>query len=732
MSDPEVGQVRLRTLGGLEATRDGAEILTGRRKLLGLLAYLDARGPEAVRREEVADAFWGDSGEEKARRSLRQAIHHLRAELGEIIVADDERLGLRRDRVRSDARDLEEAVREGRPELAPIDRGPEYLRGAHDIGSAPFRFWRDAEKARIRSLYAAACEGRVTEAMARGDAEAAADAAEQWTRGLPLDEAGHVALLTAFARAGRTDEALAHHAAFLERYRAEFGTDPDEAVMDAAEALRMGGLRDGGPGTAALFSPDLVGRDALLEELVTLWEDGRGGRPGVRFLSGATGVGKSRLLEEFQSMVAGGALGGTAPRGDDGRLLILQARALPSTRSSEWSTLEMLLRGLAEAPGLGGAPDEALARVASLVPGVRDRFPALPPGERSDPISMGAALARVLADVAVEAPILIALDDLPDADTATVLTLTEVIRRAPKGVLILLVTDPVEADPELAGLLRLEHVEERSLRALDRAGLSGLLGSMFAADPDTHGQVLSHVERASGGNPLLAVALVAALADRGDLHPGPDGRWRLRGELDPGAPELVEGVAAALEPRLATLPAPARMILEALAVLGAPTAPDLVREVAGLGSAGFRDALDRVLSRRLVRRTPIAQSVEGIDLAHGLLRQVVYERLNPARRQDLHANAVRALESRADGEPSLAAALPHHRRHAGGGGRARGGVVGSSRPELPRSWPWEWWFSHSGPMGRHPRPRPTPWRCSPSGRPARPTASGWERGRPTC
>src|SRR6188508_3028533 len=56
-------------------------------KTLGLLAFL-ALEPGPHRREELTALLWGDSPEEKARASLRQALTHLRDALGDGIRID--------------------------------------------------------------------------------------------------------------------------------------------------------------------------------------------------------------------------------------------------------------------------------------------------------------------------------------------------------------------------------------------------------------------------------------------------------------------------------------------------------------------------------------------------------------------------------------------------------------------------------------------------------------------
>src|SRR5438874_9748612 len=73
----------LRTFGGLSVDHavfvDGA---AARRRPLALLALLAVAGPRGVSRDKLVAFLWPDSGDERARNSLSQALSSLRRELG--------------------------------------------------------------------------------------------------------------------------------------------------------------------------------------------------------------------------------------------------------------------------------------------------------------------------------------------------------------------------------------------------------------------------------------------------------------------------------------------------------------------------------------------------------------------------------------------------------------------------------------------------------------------------
>src|ERR1700754_1520440 len=85
--------LRVRLLGELGVESDGGVRTPAGRPARELLAWL-ALHPGAHARLELASRFWPDVLESSARASLRTALHELRRELGEVVVADRETVAL--------------------------------------------------------------------------------------------------------------------------------------------------------------------------------------------------------------------------------------------------------------------------------------------------------------------------------------------------------------------------------------------------------------------------------------------------------------------------------------------------------------------------------------------------------------------------------------------------------------------------------------------------------------
>src|SRR6185436_14779842 len=140
----------------------------------------------------------------------------------------------------------------------------------------------------------------------------------------------------------------------------------------------------------------LVGRTAELALLLEQWERCRsdGGATALLVL-GDDGSGKTRLLEEFLARVR--LAGATTSL----------VRAVEGDADEPGEGLVGLARGgLLNAPGLAGAPAEAIGCFAAKIPEWADRFPRTDSG--AEP---AASFSAVLGATLAEGPVVLAVDD---------------------------------------------------------------------------------------------------------------------------------------------------------------------------------------------------------------------------------------------------------------------------------------------------------------------------------
>lgn len=214
-------------------------------KRLGLLAYMAVAKPRGFqRRDTLLALFWPELDRSSARRSLRQALHALRATLGAQAVVSRglEEVALADDEVWCDAVAFEAAIEERRfAEAVRLYHG-DFLRGLHATDAPAFERWCEHERARLREL--AYDAGLMLATLALRDR--GPRAAVRWARWCydlePDEETALGDLMRILSMVGDRAEALRAYDEFAERLWRERGVRPSaetrrlrELVMISAE-----------------------------------------------------------------------------------------------------------------------------------------------------------------------------------------------------------------------------------------------------------------------------------------------------------------------------------------------------------------------------------------------------------------------------------------------------------------------------------------------------------------
>ncbi|MDF1506549.1 hypothetical protein PYV61_26575, partial [Roseisolibacter sp. H3M3-2] len=121
----------------------------------------------------------------------------------------------------------------------------------------------------------------------------------------------------------------------------------------------------------------------------------------------------------------------------------------PPAGEAPWATARVLLGPLADAPGLAGLAPAVLARLATVLPAVRDAFPALPPADGDEWAVVEAARAAV-EEVAAEVPVLVVVASATRADPMTRRLLLALARRLPVPGVCLATSAPADEMAEAA------------------------------------------------------------------------------------------------------------------------------------------------------------------------------------------------------------------------------------------------------------------------------------------
>jgi AAA ATPase domain len=352
----------------------------------------------------------------------------------------------------------------------------------------------------------------------------------------------------------------------------------------------------------------LVGRDDELARLAKALRRTTSGA-GVILVTGDAGVGKTRLLVEFGAalptrtrflMGRGSARGRAVPFS-----LLVEAidpglrRSLPERRAQLADGRGRPLVGIAPSLGSGSWTGEAFGRIAVL-----DAF--------------AAALELLAADGAL----VVALDDVQQADPSTREALDYLARNPPQAPLLLVLAARSEAlatDPELTALfdalLKDDLAQDLSLTPLSRVETDDLVVGALPEGRLEAGLTDWLWERARG-NPLLTVALIEELGE------------------DPSAREVPGSVKERARRLAGPLGAEQRGVLELAAVLGHSFS---LESIAALVEGPEEEARLDDLVRRGLLTTRTEDGVVYYDFVHPLVQEATYDGIGAASRRRLHA-----------------------------------------------------------------------------------------------
>ena len=265
---------------------------------------------------------------------------------------------------------------------------------------------------------------------------------------------------------------------------------------------------------------------------------------------------------------------------------------------------------------------DQLPELAALLPQV-----GRPSGLQDERFRTHRAVRTLLEALAQQRPVLVALDDLQWADDASLELAAHLLRRTPKGrVLLALAFRPAPVRPLLATALataeRDGSVVEHALGALSFADAEELLGH------DVPAPVRGEIYEAGGGNPFFLQQLARQHAAGRSVTAEPSGS---------GVPKAV---ARALEQEIAALSDDGRLLAQGAAVAGDPVDLDLAIDAAGLDENPALHALDELLAGALLAAT---ETPRRYRFRHPLVRLAIYESAADGWRIGAHGRAAAAL-----------------------------------------------------------------------------------------
>src|SRR6266571_3477093 len=464
-----MSQLQLSLLG-TPVVKHGERTLTfSTRKALALLVYLAVEGGIHPRKT-LSESFWPELDAEHGRAALRATLLELRkllershgpGERAHLLVERDT-LGFDQGSpLILDLRLVESASKQvgrgieplaGQAHEALLAQLEQATRQAHGPFLASFTL-RDSQYfddwARQHREYWHLRVHQLFDVLSllyerAGDGERAIETVSRWLGFDPLNEEGYRRLMRLrFSQGDRTGALRAYargRAVLADQLQVEL--EP-ETVALAKRIRHTAPFRSpqvqpphASPGQppANLLDGPFLGRTAEFGALIECYQRVHAGQPQLVLLQGESGIGKTRLASEF--------VGWAQAQGAD----VLVGRALQTGRQLPYQPIIDVLRRQLEQEH---APNDLLsdvwlAELSRLLPELRDRYPDLPVPSLDEALGhtrLFEATARLVQLWAAHRPLVLILDDMQWADTATLdllLYLARSLAEQPAPVLLLL------------------------------------------------------------------------------------------------------------------------------------------------------------------------------------------------------------------------------------------------------------------------------------------------------
>ena len=612
--------------------------------------------------------------------------------------------------------------------------GGELLEGFSLVDSSIFEEWLLLQRERFQRLAVDALRRLAEGYTLQGEYDRALAYAWRQVSLEPLREGGHRLVMRLMAYGGRASEALAQYEACRRLLMEELSAEPSAETTHLVEQIRDDMLplplpsrvrlpafiADEGPALAE--PPIFVAREPELSRLGGLLDLALSSQGRVAFVVGEVGSGKTALMAEFAHramgahrdlVVAGGECSAYSGFGDPYLPFRSILAMLSGDVQAHWSpgairlghalrlqeampsTIEALLEHGPQVLDIFLQRESLLAR-ASLAAHdgnlwLRRLLERLEQpktrSERLDQSQLFQQTTNTLRALSGTHPLLLIVDDLQWADTASLGLLFHLGRRLQGSRILLLAA----CRPEGVDLWRggERHPVQKLLaefrRAygdicldLDRVEATGraFIDALLDTEPNRLGEDFRSVLfKHTTGHPLFTIELLQAMEEGGQLFRDDAGRWAAGPALDwESLPARVEG---AIEERLGRLDEELRDILAVACVQGEQFTAQVVARMLEIDERRLLRSLSQQLERRhrLVRWLGAEQVGEQrlilYQFAHSLFQQYLYASLNPGECQLLHRQSAAILEEIYQGNTdAIALQMARHYCEAGDDPRA--------------------------------------------------------------
>jgi tetratricopeptide (TPR) repeat protein/KaiC/GvpD/RAD55 family RecA-like ATPase len=441
-----------------------------------------------------------------------------------------------------------------------------------------------------------------------------------------------------------------------------------------------------------LAEPSFIGREKEIRELQTYLNSAIQGKGKTVFISGEAGNGKTRLTREFLGLaikqgvavMAGWCLSDSqAPFFPF--IEAFNSYYEPQTEIEQSIGLQEHQLNLEVPSQIVGQEREVASWLAGPKPGVKSgKTEMLSPEVWKDQAL--AAVAETVHTIARQAPMILVIEDLHWADSASLALLhylSRVVKDSDKVLLLAtfrsedLTTDAEGHPHPLAETLRMMRREdlfaEIKLPSLDVASVSKLVESMIGSCMQQ--EFTDKLVVQSGGSPLFIVESLRMINENGGLVR--DGACF---RLDVDKVSIPSKVKDIILRRLSSLKREQRRVLDAAAVIGVTFDLGLLSSVLGQDSLLVVEALGTIAQSTSL----LVCEGEAFRFDHAKSREALYEEIPLPIKKSYHARIAEKLETSYEGSTLPLSDIAYHYAQAGNKEKAVKYALAAGKDELEK------------------------------------------------
>ena len=361
------------------------------------------------------------------------------------------------------------------------------------------------------------------------------------------------------------------------------------------------------------------------------------------FLKGEAGIGKTRLTKELSTYARSRGmqiLYGRCPA-------LFKMNGVPPY--SPWkevvkgylqvSTPEQLQRAVGYYPG----------EIYKIVPEVKQKLitfsesPPLSPEMERD--RLFEAVSQFVTNISKTTPLMVVLDDLQWADSSSLLLLHYLARGIFRESLLLLgayrdteVEEKHPLSPILTELNRARLLKYAQLKRMSSEEVTEMIRQILKQN-EVPKEFCELVYEKTDGNPFFVEEVMSSLKEEGIIVL--DGnKYKIKEVSEIEFPKTVKDV---LKARLGRLDEECQNVLTMASCIGNDFTFEILREVTSIEENKLLEITEKMLKTGLLK-CRVAHGEDTCSFADVLIRDVLYEEINPLRRKKLHNVVGHALE----------------------------------------------------------------------------------------